>query len=408
VSSISRTIPLAGGKGAPRRRRVLVVPGWYPWPETPGLGSFCRDQAEAVSRLHDVIVLTWRNDASLTRPFAVSEAVENGLHTVRIRIRPMSPPRLETLLRILAVLVVVSRLMRRGWRAHVVHAHEFHVGVAAIVAAAVSRAPLIISEHWSALALGRLPADELDRARRYFRRATVVSPVSYDLARRLEPLTDATTVTPVPNPVDTKLFVPPDRRNANGDVRLLAVGNLTAIKGHRVLIEAMGRLVNALPGVSLDIVGDGELRDELEKQARRSGLAPYVRFHGRLSRPDVAEMMRSADLLVLPSLWENLPCVLLEATSAGLPVVATRVGGIAEIVDASNGQLVEPDSDTALVDGIVRVIEGRDRYDPQTMHRAADERYGYAAVAHRWTEVYEAAIAALREDRRSIRGSPRG
>ena len=67
----------------------------------------------------------------------------------------MARPRLETLVTTLAVLAVLARLMVTGWRAHIVHAHEFQVGVPGIVAAAVSRAPLIVSEHWSDLAQGR-------------------------------------------------------------------------------------------------------------------------------------------------------------------------------------------------------------------------------------------------------------
>jgi glycosyltransferase involved in cell wall biosynthesis len=379
---------------AVRGRRVLILPAWYPWPDTPGLGSFCRDQAEAVSLLHDVVVVTWRRDANLAKPFVISEAVEDELRTFRIRVRPTSRPRLETLLTLLAVLAVLARLLLGGWTAQVVHAHEFQVGMPAVIAAAVSRAPLIISEHWSALALGRLPQDEMDRARRFFHRASVVSPVSHDLAKRIEPLTEGTLVTPVPNPVDTNLFVPA-RRELGADVRLLAVGNLTAIKGHHFLIDAMASLISTVPTLSLDIVGDGELRDDLELQARQCGLETQVHFRGRLKRDDVAQMMRTADVLVLPSLWENLPCVLLEAMSSGLPVVATRVGGTAEIVDSSTGHLVEPSSETALADGILRVINQRERYDPLAMHRTADGRYSYEAVARVWTDVYRTAIASF-------------
>jgi glycosyltransferase involved in cell wall biosynthesis len=380
-----------------RRRRVLILPLWYPWPDRPGLGSFCREQARAVSLLHDVVVVTWRRDASLTGPFVIAQSFEDGLRTFRIQVRPRSRPRLETLITVLAVLSVVARLMLGGWRAHVVHAHEFQVGVPGIVPAVVSRAPLIMSEHWSALALGELPDEELDRARRMFRRAAVVSPVSDDLGRRIAPLTGTTPVVPVSNPVDTSLFVPGERTQ-RGNLRLLAVGNLAAVKGHGVLIDAMAPLVARYPDVSLDIVGDGDLRQDLEAQAQARGVESHVRFHGRLSRDDVARMMRTADVLVLPSLWETQGCVLLEATSSGLPVVASRVGGTPESVDASNGQLVEPGSPAMLVDGIVRVVEGLDGYDAQAMHRRAEERYGNDAVAQTWTDVYEAAIASFTRD----------
>jgi glycosyltransferase involved in cell wall biosynthesis len=377
-----------------RRRRVLILPLWYPWPDRPGLGSFCREQARAVSLLHDVVVVTWRRDASLTGPFVISQSFEDGLRTFRIQVRPRSRPRLETLITVVAVLSVVARLILRGWRAHVVHAHEFQVGVPGIIPAIVSRVPLIMSEHWSALALGELPQEELDRARRRFRRAAVVSPVSHDLGERIKPLTGKTRLIPVSNPVDTGLFTPATRDDRSS-LRLLAVGNLTAIKGHRILIDAMAPLVERYPTVSLDIVGDGDLRQDLEAQAQARGVRSHVRFHGRLSRDAVAQRMRTADVLVLPSLWETQGCVLLEAMSSGLPVVASRVGGTPESVDASNGQLVEPGSAAALVDGIARVVEGLDGYDAQAMHRRAEERYGYEAVAQMWTDVYEAAIASF-------------
>jgi glycosyltransferase involved in cell wall biosynthesis len=380
--------------------RVLVLPAWYPWPDRPGLGTFCRDQAEAVSLLHDVIVVTWRRNAALNRWFVVTEAVENGLRTVRIQVRPLRRPRLETLVTTLAVVTVLVRLIRSGWRAEVVHAHEFQIGVPGNVVAAVCRAPLVVSEHWSALARGELSQAETARARRFFRRAAVVSPVSHDMAERIASLVDGTTLRPVPNPVDTRLFAPATRdacatpATRDSEIRLLSVGNLVAIKGHALLIDALPRLLESHPTVRLDVVGDGDLRYELERRAHDHGVASHVRFHGRVERRRVAELMRSADVLVLPSLWENLPCVLLEAMSSGLPVVATRVGGTAEIVDASNGQLVDPGSAAGLAEGIARVLDDRDRFDPEAMHRAAEGRYGYEAVARTWTEVYEAATRA--------------
>jgi glycosyltransferase involved in cell wall biosynthesis len=75
-----------------------------------------------------------------------------------------------------------------------------------------------------------------------------------------------------------------------------------------------------------------------------------------------------------------------------VPVVASRVGGTAEIVDGSTGELVDPGSAPALADGIARVVDDRARFDPEAMHRMADSRYSYAAVARTWTEVYERAI----------------
>ena len=80
--------------------------------------------------------------------------------------------------------------------------------------------------------------------------------------------------------------------------------------------------------------------------------------------------------------------------SSGLPVVATRVGGTPEIVDASAGELVEASSAAALADGIARVIEDRDRFDPEVMHRMADKPVRLCCGGADWTDIYEAAIRA--------------
>lgn len=374
-----------------KRRRILVLPAWYPWPDRPGYGSFCRDQAVAVSRVHDVIVIAWTTDEQIASPFTISEAEEDGLRTFRVRVRPSSIPKLETAQRVLAILTVLARLRRRRWTADIVHAHEYAAGVPAMLAAALFRAPLIVSERSTALALGRLSERDVAHARRVFRRAAVICPDSHDLGRRIKSLTSGTLIRAVPNPVDTDLFTPVDR-DRRGDVRLLVVGNLIARKQHQRLLGAFMSILGEHPSLSLDVVGDGELRPVLEAQVRELGVEEHVRFHGHLDKRGVAHMMRAADVLVLPSLWENLPCVLLEAMASGLPVVATRVGGTDEIVDQSTGELVEPGSEGALADAIVRVATRRGAYDPGVMHETATSRYGYVAVARDLTDVYELAL----------------
>ncbi len=168
------------------------------------------------------------------------------------------------------------------------------------------------------------------------------------------------------------------------------VGALAQKKGHADLLDALPRL----DGVHLDVVGDGELREELEAHAARLGLGGSVRFHGELPKEEVARMMREADLYVLPSINETFGCVLIEAMASGLPSVATRVGGVPEVLDADAGELVEPRDPAAFAAAIERVLERR--FDPGALARAAEERYGYAAFAESWTNVYEELVASRR------------
>ncbi len=379
------------------RLRVIVAPEWYPWPERPGYGSFCREQVLAVAERHDPVVITWASDTRLRRPIQVTDVVESGVRTLRIRFRHSSVAKVPMIEKLGGVLIAVRRLQREGWNADVVHAHEFIADRPAALASALMRAPLVMSEHASALALGELSADALGYARRAFRRADVVCAASRSLAQRIAPLAGTTPVCVVSSPVDTRAFRPLEQRESSV-TRLLSVGNLVEVKGHRYLLDAMKTLLDRGDTITLDIVGDGPLRDHLEQQAHDLGVAANVRFSGRLERPDVATKMREADVFVLPSLWETQGCVLLEAMASGVPSVVTRVGGTPEVVDDTTGVLVEPRSSAALADGIDEVIRSRGRYDGQAMHAKAVDRYGYTAIAEAWTEVYRLALGgATRE-----------
>jgi glycosyltransferase involved in cell wall biosynthesis len=123
--------------------------------------------------------------------------------------------------------------------------------------------------------------------------------------------------------------------------RLLSVGRLHNQKGHRVLLEALAQCKTLGVPMSLAIAGDGPLRGELEAATRALGLDSQVRFLGR--REDVRALLGSCEIFVFPSLYEASGIALLEAMACGVPVVASRTGGISEIVtEGISGILVSP------------------------------------------------------------------
>jgi glycosyltransferase involved in cell wall biosynthesis len=136
------------------------------------------------------------------------------------------------------------------------------------------------------------------------------------------------------------------------------VGWLLPIKGVRFLVEAMARVVEQHPGSLLVLVGKGEKERELRQQAENLGLADKVRFLGW--RQDVEEIMPGLDLLVLPSLNEGMGRVLVEAMAMELPIVASRVGGIPDLVqNEQNGLLVPPADAAALARAISDLLENK-------------------------------------------------
>jgi len=126
-----------------------------------------------------------------------------------------------------------------------------------------------------------------------------------------------------------------------------AVGRLEEQKGQKDLLAAMAGVRRQIPEATLILVGDGRQRQALERQARELGLADRVRFLGTYR--DLALIYRALDLYVQPSLWEGLPLALLKAMGAGLPVLASRVSGVMELIeDGVNGRLVAPAEPEAL------------------------------------------------------------
>lgn len=140
------------------------------------------------------------------------------------------------------------------------------------------------------------------------------------------------------------------------DVVVGMVGRLHPQKGHIYLIEAAPAIIKKNPRVRFLLIGDGELRQELESRVRQLGLNKHFFFLG--FRDDVHELIQAIDIFTLPSLYEGLPNVILEAMAAGKPVVATPADGTRELIDPGRtGILVPPRDPAALADAIIRLIE---------------------------------------------------
>ncbi len=158
-------------------------------------------------------------------------------------------------------------------------------------------------------------------------------------------------------PVRQQIVLKPD------DVLFLTVGRLVYEKGHEFLVEAMSEVAKSAPNATVGICGDGPLRGELVHQIERLGLQKKVNLLGLWE--NLHELLAAADVFVLPSRWEGLPMALLEAMMAGLPVIATRVEGVDEVVeDGVHGLLVPTEAPDALAKAILQLCR-----DPEMRRR---------------------------------------
>jgi colanic acid/amylovoran biosynthesis glycosyltransferase len=159
--------------------------------------------------------------------------------------------------------------------------------------------------------------------------------------------------------VDTEFFRPVARDGARSPFTVLCVGSFEEVKGQTHLIEACRRLVESGLDVVCQLIGDGPLRAELERQIDAAGVGSRIRLMGRRTRDEVAAALGDADVLVAPSVptargdREGIPVVLMEAMASGLPVVASSLSGIPElVVDGETGLLTSPGDPAALADAL--------------------------------------------------------
>ncbi len=152
------------------------------------------------------------------------------------------------------------------------------------------------------------------------------------------------------------------RQTAGHAGRLLFVGRLTAQKGVPILLAALAQALAVRPDLTLTLVGDGPDRPALEAQAHSLGLSEAITFMGYRNQDEVADLLAASSALVLPSFAEGVPVVLMEAMAAGLPVVATQIAGIPELVqDGISGKLVAPSDEDALAEAIVEVVNSQEQ-----------------------------------------------
>ncbi|WP_162292903.1 glycosyltransferase [Actinophytocola xinjiangensis] len=257
----------------------------------------------------------------------------------------------------LSEIIALRRAVRRH-RPDVVHVHwMIPQGVSALLAA--RKVPWVVTTlGGDVYALKDPVSRRLKRA--VLRRASAVTTMNEDMRQRLIDLgadADTTTVLPMGADVDTIRAAGAGVDREPG--RIMFVGRLVEKKGAAVLLTALRALAD-LPGWQLDVIGDGPLRAELERQAQ--GLP--VTFHGQAGRAQLAAVYARAQIAVFPSKaaasgdQDGLPVALLEAMSAGPVVVASRIPGIdAAVVDRESGVLVAPDDADALA-GVLRELLG--------------------------------------------------
>jgi glycosyltransferase involved in cell wall biosynthesis len=253
--------------------------------------------------------------------------------------------------------------MHRDGRIDLIHAHAaLPCGDAAMRLSRKFGIPFVVSVHgldvFSEHQAGKIFGPWCRRvSERVYRRAQAVISISDQIRRCVADLNPNSCV--VYNGVDAAMFSPAPEQQSPPAV--LSVGNLIPSKGHALLLRAFARALEAVPGCRLEIVGEGPERSSLLRLAKQLDISSRVHFLGRQDRQSVAKAIQRCVVFALPSSYEGLGCVYLEAMACTKPVIGCEGQGIAEIIQHGiNGMLVPPESEDSLTRALQMLLHNGD------------------------------------------------
>lgn len=260
--------------------------------------------------------------------------------------------------------------------------------------------PMLLTEHYGIY--NNTVADAFPSRSIFFKYATrwavqsanLVLPVSEALAKGMQTYVGSFPYTVVPNVVDTSLFYE-QTTLAKAPFRFIHVSNMLPVKNVAGLLQAFANVVAQRQDVELHLVGAQP--EEYVALTNKLGLLnKHVFFHPECSYADVAEMVRNAHCGVLFSHSEMLPCSLLEWLCAGIPVIASKVGGIPEVVNSSNGLLVSAGNEAELTTAMLRMLDNYTQYQRASIAASASAAFSYWAVAKQFEKIYSSLLLATK------------
>lgn len=371
------------------RHQVLFVTPWYPTEEVPAAGVFIREHARAAAISNDVTVL---HLAGAGDRWAVEQITDKeltgGIRTWRLRHRSLPIARTDAITQAWGLNQAIKWLKtKHSIVPDLIHAHVFLAGFPSVLVGRLRGTPAVVSEHYSAFPLRRLARHDRVKARITFSLARRVLPVSSMLKESIEGWGLKGDFEVIPNVVDTDLFFPRNTVNAGSAFTLLFVGHLYEEKGIGDLLSALADARLQSRDWALVVVGGGP--QHRWKQAVRSlGIASRVSFTGPLPKSAVADWMRNSDALVIPSWIETQSVVLLEAMATGLPVIASDLKALSEVMLPGAGVRFPVRQPSELARSILAFLDGAPPPEIRSVAHEARQLFGLEAVGYRLDDLY--------------------
>lgn len=381
--------------------KSLWLTSWYPNALDAMNGDFIQRHARATALFCKVNVIHLEADTEnkLESSVTISQNKEGNLFETIVLYKPATGTAAK-----IASYFLYQRLFKQQINKYitenglpdVVHVHvPVKAGLLALWIKKKYRIPYAVTEHWAIY--NTIAADAYPKrnfifkyfTKRILQQADIFLPVSKNLGESIQQMVLQKSFTAIPNVADTSLFNYTEQKSP-GHFQFIHVSTLKNQKNPEGLLRAFATLVKEDAYQHCRLLIAGESNDALNKYYQQLfNSDDYVEFTGLLPYTAVAAKMKESHALVMFSRFENLPCVIIEALCCGLPVISTHVGGIPEMIDESNGLLIDNEDEKALLYAMKKLVGPYKNYDNKLIAKAAAEKYSYQKVGRDIADCYE-------------------
>ncbi len=389
-------------KDKSQKIHILYLPKWYPNKYDPMPGLFIKRHAMAASKHCQISVLYLHADDQLKRKEAsILFQNEDQLSTYRVyypksnsQIHPWNLL-INTLRFFIYAYKGLKLIKKEQGKVDILHVNVLsRLGFIAWINQIFHKTPYVITEHWTRY----LP--NVNTYHGFLRKklsniivknASAVLPVTKNLgdAMQSQGLINSNYQI-IPNVVDTKLFHPSKNKEAHLIKKIVHLSCFTdAQKNISGILRTFKKLVNIRDDFELHLIGDGEDFDQMRQLSDAYGLTnKNVIFRGLMEGEELSECIRSADLMILFSHYENLPVVILESFASGIPVISSRVGGIHEHLNEDRGALVEPENEDQFLNTLNQTLDQLNKFNHAEIRDYAVEHFSQKVIGQHLYQVY--------------------
>ena len=369
---------------------VFIISRGIPSKEYPLYGIFEFDYAKALARNGvntSMLAIDFRS-RFYKRKYGFLSYERDGVKIFELSL-PLGLYRraLPLLQRLLYLLY--KKAVKTVGKPDVIHAHFYSIAAIASFIKRKDNVPFIITEHSSKLNKDAVHISKIDKSltmKAYSNADSIIS-VSNALARNIKDNFGFESHV-IHNMIDLE-YCDCRKENDNDKFTFISVGNLISVKGFDILIKAFCKAFKNDDDVVLNIIGEGEERENLQNIIDEHNVADRIQLSGLKVRTVLFELMRRSDAFVLASRSETFGVVFAEAMACGLPVVATRCGGPEDFVNENNGVLVPVDDVDSLAQALIDMRVNADKYDSVKISHDCHEKFSPQCIAKEIATQYE-------------------